>query len=186
MSPARAPQRPGLQRQALRLGGIVAVVIIILDQTSKWLMLEHVMNPPRIIEVTPFFNLVYAWNRGISFGVFNTGSPWNRWALPLVAVGICVALAFWLVRSTHWSMTVGIAMIIGGALGNVIDRLRAGAVYDFLDIHAAGWHWPAFNVADSAISIGVVFLILDSLFAIGEPRTSRNEKEGARKRETTG
>jgi signal peptidase II len=175
-----------LRRRALRLGGIVAVATIVLDQVSKWWMLAHVMDPPRVIEVTPFFNLVYAWNRGISFGVFNTDAGWNRWILPLVALAICVALAVWLARSTHWITTVGLAMIIGGAVGNVVDRLRFGAVYDFLDVHAAGWHWPAFNVADSAISVGVLLLILDSLFAIGERRTSKAWKENAGKREPTG
>ena len=174
------------RRRALTLGGLVAMVTIVLDQASKWLMLEHVMNPPRVIEVTPFFNLVYAWNRGISFGVFNTESAWNRWILPLVAVAICVVLAVWLVRSKHWIMIVGLAMIIGGAVGNVVDRLRVGAVYDFLDVHAAGWHWPAFNLADSAITIGVVLLIVDSLFAVGETGTSKDRKEAAGKRETTG
>lgn len=106
--------------------------------------------------------------------------------LPAVAVIICVALAVWLARSTHWVVTVGLAMIIGGALGNVIDRVRFGAVYDFLDVHVVGWHWPAFNVADSAISIGVALLILNSLFAIGERRTTKAWEQDAGKRGSTG
>lgn len=185
MSTASTSRRRGLA-SACRLGGPIVVFVIVLDQVSKWWMLTHVMDPPRVIEVARFFNLVYAWNRGISFGVFNTDADWNRWILPLVALAICVALAVWLARSTHWVTTVGLAMIIGGALGNVIDRLRFGAVYDFLDVHAGGWHWPAFNAADSAISIGVVLLILDSLFAISERRTSKAWDEDAGKREPTG
>jgi signal peptidase II len=149
-----------------------AAVVIALDQLTKWLMLAYVMTPPRVIEVTPFFNIVYAWNRGISFGLFNAESDWNRWILSGLAIVIVGFLLAWLRRAQHWLVVLALGLIIGGALGNVIDRLRFGAVFDFLDLHAAGYHWPAFNLADSAITVGVTLLIIDTLFAISEPRTS--------------
>lgn len=169
---------------AWRIGVIAAVAVVLLDQASKWVMLERVMNPPRIIEVTPFFNLAYAWNRGVSFGLFDEVSAWNRWALPLLALVISAVLAVWLARARHWVLSLGLGMIIGGAVGNVIDRIRFGAVFDFLDVHVGGWHWPAFNVADSSITLGVVLLILDSLFQFGDRRTTEAAPKGG-KRETT-
>ena len=150
--------------RSLACGLGLASLVVILDQISKWVILNSVMQPPRVIEVTPFFNLVMTWNRGVSFGMFNGDSPYNAWVLPLVAVVIAVVLVVWLARSVNALMTWGLGLIIGGAVGNLIDRLRFGAVADFLDVHAAGWHWPAFNVADAAITIGVAMLIGDSLF----------------------
>ncbi|MCW9001683.1 MAG: signal peptidase II [Rhodospirillales bacterium] len=145
------------------------------DQYTKWLILEHVMQPPRVITVTSFFNLVMAWNTGISFGMFASDSPLNRWLLPGLALVVVAGLAIWLYRTSCRFIGIGLALIIGGAVGNVIDRVRFGAVADFLDIHLAGYHWPAFNVADSAITIGAAILILDSLFR--RPESSRNDDD---------
>ena len=121
--------------------------------------------------MTPFFNLVLAWNPGVSFGMFNSGSPLAVWGLAAVALLIVVALLVWLTRVGHWLGAAAIGLIVGGAVGNVIDRLRFGAVADFLDFHVSGYHWPAFNVADSAITIGVLFLLYDALFQGRESRT---------------
>ena len=147
------------------VGISAAVGVIALDQASKWWILEQVMRPPRVIELTSFFNLVMGWNRGVSFGMFNTASPYNAWVLTAVALGIVAALAVWLRRAGGPFLAAAIGLVMGGALGNVIDRLRFGAVFDFLDLHAAGYHWPAFNVADSAITVGAILLVVDSLFA---------------------
>ncbi len=152
----------------LRLGLGVAAVTVVLDQALKWWIVEHVMQPPRVIPVTPFFNLVMGWNRGVSFGLFNSDSPVNQWLLPLLAAAIVVALVVWLSRVTRRGLAAAIGLVIGGAIGNVIDRLRYGAVADFLDVHVAGYHWPAFNLADSAITVGAVVLVLDSLFGPAE------------------
>jgi signal peptidase II len=146
------------------VGVVAAVVVTALDQASKWWILEYVMRPPRVIPVTGFFNLVLGWNRGVSFGLFNTSSPFNAWILSAIALVIVAALAVWLRRARSPFLAAAIGLVIGGALGNVIDRLRLGAVADFLDVHAAGYHWPAFNLADSAITVGAVMLIVDSLF----------------------
>lgn len=159
----------GMMKTSLLTKGLsVAAVVIVLDQLTKWWILERMMLPPRVIEVTPFFNLVLTWNRGVSFGMFNTDSPLNAWLLPLVALVIIAMLVFWLIRADRLILGLALGAVIGGAVGNLIDRLRFGAVADFLDLHAFGYHWPAFNIADSAISIGVVVLILDSVLGAAE------------------
>ncbi len=145
-------------------GAAIAVLVLALDQVSKWWILTDVMNPPRIIEITPFFNIVLAWNRGVSFGMFAGDSAWGPWLLTGLAGVIVIALAVWLWRTPSRLSVAALGLIIGGAVGNVVDRLNHGAVVDFLDVHAAGWHWPAFNVADSAICVGAAILVLESLF----------------------
>ena len=149
-----------LRRQGLGL----AFLVLVLDQISKWWVLTDLMNPPRVIEVLPFANLVLVWNRGVSFGLFNTASDYGPWILSALALAVSAVLAVWLFRGPERMVGWGIGLILGGALGNVIDRLVHGAVVDFVDLHAGGAHWPAFNVADSAITVGAVLLILDSLF----------------------
>jgi signal peptidase II len=146
-------------------GLAIAAGIIALDQATKWWILLSVMQPPRVIELTPFFNLVLTWNRGVSFGMFDTDSSAGPWILSAVAIAVVVVLAVWLTRGPSRFVASGLGLIVGGAIGNVIDRFAHGAVVDFLDIHWAGYHWPAFNVADSAITIGAAILVLDSLFA---------------------
>lgn len=153
----------------LAAGLCLVAGVTFLDQLTKWWIVETVMNPPRVIEITSFFNLVLGWNRGISFGFFNNDSPLNSWVLPLVTGLIICFLAIWLVRAGNLLVCSALGLIIGGALGNLIDRLRYGAVADFLDVHAFGYHWPAFNVADSAITVGACILVWDSLFARLEP-----------------
>ncbi len=147
-----------------RKGLIVSAAVLALDQLTKWWIVFTVMQPPRIIEVTPFFNLVMGWNYGISFGFLNSVPALAQWLLPMVVVVITAALGVWLYRTDRLRPALALGLIIGGALGNLIDRLRFGAVADFLDFHAWGYHWPAFNAADSAITVGAVVLILDSLF----------------------
>ncbi len=148
---------------ALRLAGLLAVLVGIVDQVSKaWIL--GVMQPPRVIEMTPFFNLVLGWNRGVSFGLFNSDNPWGRYVFVAVAAVVVAALLYWLWReATRWS-TFAVGLIVGGAVGNVVDRVQFGAVVDFLDFHVAGYHWPAFNAADSGICIGAAMLVVESLF----------------------
>jgi signal peptidase II len=148
----------------LRRGLAIAAAIAAADQISKWIILLWVMNPPRVIEVTGFFNLVLVFNRGVSFGMFQNDSHWGPILLGALTVAIIVFLFFWL-RSAETRMTaLAVGMVMGGAVGNLIDRGFHHAVVDFLDFHAFGRHWPAFNVADSAISIGVALIILETLF----------------------
>jgi signal peptidase II len=160
-----------------RAGGLpaglaVALLVGLVDQLSKWWILVHVMDPPRVIPVTPFFNLVLGWNRGISFGLLGGTSGLGTWLLVGLALAIVVVLGVWLRRSHRALVVAALGLIIGGALGNIVDRLRFGAVADFLDVHAAGYHWPAFNAADAGITVGAAMLILDSLFM--HPEKNKN------------
>ncbi|MEK9723028.1 MAG: signal peptidase II [Rhodospirillaceae bacterium] len=145
-------------------GGGLAALVLVLDQASKWWIVEHVMRPPRMIEVTGFFNLVLGHNRGVSFGLFHNDADAGRWILSLLALAICAALVVWMWRSREVFVAAALGLIVGGAIGNVVDRMTVGAVVDFLDFHAAGYHWPAFNVADIAITGGAVGLVWDSVF----------------------
>lgn len=152
----------------MRLGLMTALIVLILDQASKWYMLIAVMQPPRVIPVLPFFNLVSGWNRGVSFGMFASDSPYSGWILSALAIAIVIFLINWLRKSSRWHESVAIGLIIGGALGNVVDRGVHGAVFDFLDVFVGRYHWPAFNIADSGIAVGAVILVLDSVFAKAE------------------
>lgn len=158
----------------------LATLVMALDQASKWWILKDVMAVPEVKEIFPFFNLVLAWNRGVSFGLFNNGSALNAWILPILTGGIAIGLIIWLSKIDDKKLAFAIGLVIGGAIGNLIDRIVHGAVVDFLDVHVAGYHWPAFNVADSAICIGAAVLILDSLFSSDE-KLKKNENEAKRK-----
>lgn len=147
-----------------RLALILIVVIAVLDQITKQIMIGLVFEPPRVIEVTSFFNLVPVRNTGVSFGLFGTNTELARWALVGVAVVIMIALLIWLIRAGSKYITVALVLVIGGAVSNVIDRALSGAVIDFLDFHAFGVHWPAFNFADSVIVLGTAMLLYDGLF----------------------
>jgi signal peptidase II len=147
-----------------KLTGLLAAVVITLDQLTKWVILEVVMQPVQTFEITGFFNIVLAFNRGVSFGLFGTDTIWMPYVLSAVAVAIVIGLLIWLRGQKHGINAVAVGLVVGGAVGNVIDRIRFGVVVDFLDFHLAGWHWPAFNVADSAIFLGVALLMFGSLF----------------------
>jgi signal peptidase II len=141
----------------------LAAAVIAADQLVKWIVLAR-FAPGEGLEVTSFFNLVLVFNKGAAFSFLAREAGWQMPLLvgfALVAAGIVSVL---IVRSPDKNLLrAALALILGGALGNVIDRLRFGHVVDFLDFHAAGWHFPAFNVADSAITIGAALLILDGL-----------------------
>ena len=151
-----------------RQGILAAVLVLAVDQFSKWWLIGLLQAYPHGLAITPFFNLVPVWNRGVSFGIFNAGDGGQKFWLIGVAGVMTAALAIWLARVGRLVLAIAIGMIIGGALGNVVDRLRFGAVADFFDFHLAGWHWPAFNFADSAIVLGVAVLLIDSLFGGSE------------------
>ena len=148
----------------MRAGIWTAVLLALIDQTSKTIILTFVMKPPRIIEITEHFNLVLVWNRGVSFGMLQSSSVWGPILLGAVTLIIIVLLFFWLREANTKLYAIALGLIIGGALGNLTDRVIYQAVVDFIDIHFFGYHWPAFNVADSAISIGAIYIIYESLF----------------------
>jgi signal peptidase II len=148
-----------------RLGLWLAVtgLVIVLDQASKaWVMARFALGES--LPVTPFFNLVFVFNPGASFSFLADAGGWQRWFF----IALALAISIWLVgmlrrHAGERLMPAALAMVLGGALGNVIDRVRFGAVVDFLDFHAVGAHFPAFNVADSAITIGVALLLWHQL-----------------------
>jgi len=153
----------------LRAGISLAVLVIVVDQLTKfWIHQALVVEGPSAVTVTSFFNLVTVWNYGVSFGMFNSGSSAAAWIFIALASAISIVLAVWLIRTDRLLVSAALGLILGGAIGNVIDRARFGAVFDFLDFHLAGWHWPAFNVADAAIVVGVAVLFIDSLFGEAE------------------
>ena len=159
------------------LGWGVAISIFVADQISKYLILGLFSDAERpYFEITPFFNIVLAWNRGISFGMFGDSGEHGDTVLIVLTLTIAVGLAVWLMRAETRLSAVSLGLIIGGAIGNVLDRFRFGAVTDFLDLHVLGYHWPAFNVADSAIVIGAVMLMWESLFVGDESPTNKGVK----------
>ncbi len=139
----------------------IAAVVVVADQATKALVLARFALGERL-ELTPFLNLVFVYNPGAAFSFLSEAGGWQRPLLVAFALGAAAIVSVLIVRRPQERLLcTGLALILGGALGNVIDRLRFGQVVDFLDFHAAGWHWPAFNVADSAITVGAVLLILE-------------------------
>ncbi|MDE0148292.1 MAG: signal peptidase II [Rhodospirillaceae bacterium] len=152
---------------AVRRYGFVAglgALILALDQITKVWVLGALSAARPAIEVTSFLNIVLVWNRGISFGLFNRESDWQPWLLVGLSLVIVAGLLLWLRTERGRWMTLAIALLAGGAIGNAVDRVRLGAVVDFLDFHVRGWHFAAFNVADAAITCGVAVLLVGSLF----------------------
>ena len=147
------------------LGVAACLLVLAADQASKWWVL-NVLDLPELgsVAVLPVLNLTMVWNRGVTFGLLNGLGAWSSVALAVVAIVIVAAIAVWLRRSERPLVAVALGAIAGGAVGNVIDRIRFGAVVDFIHAHAWGWSWYVFNVADAAIVCGVAALVLDSLF----------------------
>jgi len=149
----------------------LALVIIVLDQITKGLVLSAIDAPVALIPdgyriadvLPPFFNLTFVLNTGVSFGMFGGGEA--RWILSLFSIGVAVALALWARKADRLLLSAAIGMIIGGAVGNVIDRIRFGGVVDFLDFSGTGFFPWIFNIADAGITVGVVLLILDSFLS---------------------
>jgi signal peptidase II len=149
----------------LRYGLVIAAIATALDQASKWWLMSVLEKAGGPIELLPVFNLVMVWNPGVSFGMFQSGSVWAPWILSALALVIVVVLVRWLGKAETRFIAGGLGLVIGGAIGNVIDRMIWGKVADFFDVHIDAWHWPAFNIADAVIVIGAAILVLDGLFA---------------------
>jgi signal peptidase II len=146
----------------------LAAAVLVFDQVTKYVITRN-LALHEMIEVAPFFNLVLVYNRGAAFSLLSDAAGWQRELFIAIALAASIWIA-WLLRkyAAQTLFCLALSLILGGALGNVIDRLLYGAVVDFLDFHAFGYHWPAFNVADSAISCGAVLLIWDALRAKGK------------------
>ncbi len=150
-------------------------LVLALDQLSKWAALTW-LPPYRAQPVAPMFNLTLMFNEGAAFSLLAAAGGWQRWLLSGLALVISVVMVVWMRRlqAGERLAAVGLALILGGAIGNLIDRLWQGRVTDFLDFYYAGWHWPAFNVADAAITVGAVLMVLDALLA-GRRQTRAGE-----------
>ncbi len=140
----------------------VSLAVLIMDQLSKIWILET-LTIHQSLPVFKGFNLFLTYNKGVSFSLFSSDHVFMPWVLTTVALLICLGIVFWLKKEHNSQIRLGLALILGGAIGNIIDRIRFGSVVDFLDIYVGPYHWPAFNVADSAICIGA-FLIIVHLF----------------------
>ena len=162
-----APLNPTLN---LRRGLILALVVLIADQASKWWILEVFDLPARrsveLFQAGPLgLNLTMVWNRGVTFGLLSGSAPWHGWALAALAAVIAGFLIRWMAAAETRRTALALGAIVGGAVGNVIDRLRFGGVVDFVDAHGWGWHWYVFNLADAAIVLGVAVLLIEALAA---------------------
>ena len=143
---------------------VIPLMLVILDQMSKWLMLELIFTPPRVINLLPFLNLSPVWNRGVSFGLLDDAGAWSPLVLTVLALAVAAALPI-VARQWDKLSRMGAMMMAGGAAGNGIDRIIHGKVVDFIDFFVGQWHWPAFNVADMAIIVGAGLIILGSIFS---------------------
>lgn len=159
------------------VGGVVALAVVLVDQIVKAGVLAYFAGSDvEPTPLTPFLDLALRWNRGISFSLFARDSAVGQIALVALTLAVTGLLILWLFRSRSALPAVGLGLIIGGALGNAIDRVAHGAVVDYLDLHAFGRHFFVFNAADAAINIGVALLILDLLLAPGAPRESKSRE----------
>ncbi|MDM7482620.1 MAG: signal peptidase II [Halomonas sp.] len=167
---ASTHQRPPMRRPLRWLW--LAVAVIVLDLLTKYAA-SHFLSYAQPVEVLPFFNLTLLHNTGAAFSFLADHSGWQRWFFATVAIGASIGLTVWLsrIRADEKLLAIALPLIIGGALGNLYDRLIHGYVVDFLSFHAAGWYYPAFNVADIGITLGAVGLIWESI--MGERRRQK-------------
>ncbi len=141
----------------------IAILVVLLDQLSK-IWISHVLSYGQSIRLTSFFNLILVYNQGAAFSFLASQTGWQRYFFAAVSVAAIVFIVYLLRRNAHQKLfCLSLALILGGAVGNLIDRSLYGHVIDFLDVHAFGWHWPTFNIADCGITVGAVLFIIDEL-----------------------
>jgi len=142
----------------------LSALVVALDQGTKW-MAEAALDPYLPVPLVPSLNLTLMYNEGAAFSFLAGAGGWQRWFFAGLATLVTIALGVWLhrLKATERMTAIGIALVIGGAVGNLIDRIRTGRVVDFIDVYYADWHWPAFNLADSAITLGVALLLVATL-----------------------
>lgn len=150
----------------------LSLLALLLDQVSK-LAIAGSMQLYQSIQIMPFFKLTYVHNTGAAFSFLSEAGGWQRWFFAGLALAISVIIAVWLARLKQHEtlLAVALALVLGGAVGNLIDRLAYGYVIDFLDVYYDTWHWPAFNIADSAITLGVMLMLVET-FGLGRSKES--------------
>ncbi len=141
----------------------LSLLVVVLDQATKWLA-EALLEPFRPVALMPLLNLTLMYNEGAAFSFLANAGGWQRWFFAGFALVMTLALTLWLLRLDRGerATAAALSLIIGGAIGNLIDRVQTGRVVDFIDFYVANWHWPAFNVADSAITVGILLLLVMS------------------------
>ncbi len=170
----RGKLREALRAGPARFGAWLAASLFVVDQATKLVMLHIIdIEAREPIRVLPFLDFVMVWNRGISYGLFQQDDEFGRWALVVLSVAASIGIAIWMLRAETKRLATALAMLLGGAVGNAIDRITYGAVADFIHLHWGDWSWYVFNVADAAIVAGVVLLLYDS-FRSEEPRPGSN------------
>ncbi len=151
---------------------LAALAVLALDQWTKWLVEAHLPQHASMVVLPSVFNLTHVRNSGVAFGLFASDGP-SLARLALVGLGVValgvVAAYFWRTPMDRRRLLFALSLVLGGAVGNLLDRLASGAVTDFLDVSFAGYHWPAFNVADSAITVGLLLMAWDALRLPPEP-----------------
>lgn len=141
---------------------LISALVIVLHQLAQIVVFDMIEAHGGQIQVLPFFNFVEVWNSGVSFGMFSN-LTYGRWILSVISATITLFLLGWLLQAPSPWIASALGLMIGGAVGNLIDRVRFGAVADYLDFHAFGHRWPAFNITDIAICVGAFFLVADGL-----------------------
>ena len=154
-------------------------LVIGLDQSSKWLA-ERLLVPGQAVPVLPCFNLTLLYNTGAAFSFLAQAGGWQRWFFLLLSLAISIVLVIWIGRLQRGQtlLALALSLILGGAVGNLIDRVVHGHVIDFIDLYYDRWHWPAFNVADSAITVGAILLVLDNLYSTRRRTAQSTHREG--------
>lgn len=162
-----------------RRGFLLALIVLVADQLSKWWILESFNLPQKgSVELLPFLNFTMVWNKGISMGLMTANGDLGRWILVAVTSVVTIALVVWLVRCSDKWLSLALGALIGGAVGNIIDRIIHGAVADFIHLHAFNWSFYVFNVADAMISLGVIILLFDGLRSEDKSPTRDESKSG--------
>ncbi|TVR10562.1 MAG: signal peptidase II [Salinarimonadaceae bacterium] len=153
---------------ASRLAILVALATFVLDQASKlWLLFVYELPMREPVALAPFVDLIVVWNRGVSYGLFQQESETGRWLLVAFSLAAALGLGIWMVRTSERLLAASLALIVGGAIGNAVDRVAYGAVFDFVHVYFGTFSWYVFNVADAAIVAGVIGLVYDSFVAEG-------------------
>lgn len=170
----QSTQGPG-DRSMFTLAITLSAIVVALDQLTKWAIVKWVPLYGKE-PITPFLNITHQQNPGAAFSFLANASGWQRWFFTILAIVVSIAIVVWLWRLRHSGqrvLTTGLALVLGGAIGNLIDRILLGHVVDFIQVLIVGWPFPSFNVADSAITVGAGLLIIDALFLSGKEQAAK-------------
>ena len=149
----------------MRVWIMLALLVVILDQVSKW-WIRAILDLYEAIPLFPGLQIIYVRNLGAAFSFLSSAGGWQRWFFIVLSLLASIVIMIWLYRlpKQSWMEALGLSLVLGGAVGNLVDRVTLGYVVDFIDVYYQAWHWPVFNIADSAITVGVAIMVIDILF----------------------